>query len=355
MILGKPVLLLTIAMAQAPPAGPTGSGERPGARAPAARAVAQPGQASAKSSAAAPPGPVSVTATVSKSDVTVGETFTIELKATGPAGTEYTFAGEASADQLELRTLPLPPDAPAPEPGTHRYEAAVFALGELELPKVPVRYRLPDGTTGEAASEPIPIKVASLIPKQESDPKLADIRGPAGVGIGRAFWVAIALLLLLVVALGFWLLRRRRAETAPAEAPVPALAPDLEALAALAALAREGLAGRGELRPFYIRLSVIAKRYLERKLGAPILEMTSAETLAFLRAHPHGGELLPVVRELAEAADRIKFAKGQGLVPEAERHLASVQALVPALEARLRPAAAAGAGEGEGEGEGRAA
>ncbi len=75
--------------------------------------------------------------------------------------------------------------------------------------------------------------------------------------------------------------------------------------------------------------------------------MTSAETLAFLRGHPHGGELLPVVRELAEAADRIKFAKGEGLIPEAERHLASVQALVPALEARLRPAPPAG-GEAEG-------
>jgi hypothetical protein len=45
-----------------------------------------------------------------------------------------------------------------------------------------------------------------------------------------------------------------------------------------------------------------------------------------------------VVRDLAEAADRIKFAKGQGLVPEAERHLSSVRALVSALEAKLRPA-----------------
>ena len=134
------------------------------------------------------------------------------------------------------------------------------------------------------------------------------------------------------------LLRRRRAAVAPAAAPVPELAPDAEALRALEALAREGLPSRGELRPFYIRLSTIAKRYLERRLGAPILEMTSAETLAFLRAHSHGGELLPVVRDLAEAADRIKFAKAEGLVAEAERHLAAVQAFVPALEARLRPA-----------------
>jgi len=285
--------------------------------------------------------PVSVTATASKGEVTVGESFTIELKATGPAGTTYTFAGEATADELELRTVPAAPGAPAPEPGTHRYEAAVFALGELSVPPIPVRYRLPDGTAGEAASLPIALKVVSLLPRQEGEQKLADIRGPASVGIGRAFWVALGLALLTVAAIVILLLRRRRAAAAPVVAPVPELAPDVEALDALAALAKDDLPARGELRPFYIRLSTIAKRYLERRLGARVLEMTSAETLAFLRGHPLGGDLLPVVRDLAEAADRVKFAKGQGLVPEAERHLASVQALVPALEAKLRPAAPA--------------
>ena len=61
----------------------------------------------------------------------------------------------------------------------------------------------------------------------------------------------------------------------------------------------------------------------------------------------HGGDLLPVVRDLAEAADRIKFAKGQGLAQEAERHLAAVRALIPALEARLRPVATDATAEGK--------
>jgi hypothetical protein len=299
-------------------------------------AGATPAPAAAQADTQAPP--VSVTATASKSEVTVGETFTIELKATGPAGTTYSFDGEASADELELRSLAAAPDAPAPEPGTHRYEVAVFALGELQIPPLPVRYRLADGTQGEAASSPLSLKVVSLLPKDQAEQKLADIRGPARVGIGRAFWIALALALLLVAAVVVLLLRRKRRRTAPAAAPVPELAPDAEALGALETLAREGLPARGELRPFYIRLSAIAKRYLERRLGARVLEMTSAETFAFLRGHPHGGELLPVVRDLAEAADRIKFAQDRGLVAEAERHLASVRALVPALEARLRPA-----------------
>ena len=47
--------------------------------------------------------PVRVVATASKTEVTVGETFTIELKATGPPGTTYTFPGEAATEAFELR------------------------------------------------------------------------------------------------------------------------------------------------------------------------------------------------------------------------------------------------------------
>jgi hypothetical protein len=314
---------------------------------------AAPGAAPSAPSAAAEAtagSPVSVTATPSKSEVTVGEAFALELKATGPVGTTYTFAADASADALEIRTPPPPQEASGhaagPAPGTHRYEATVYALGEVQLPALPVRYTLPDGTAGEAASAPVTLKVVSLLPKDAAEQKLADIRGPAAVAIGAAFWIALALALLLVAALVAWLLRRRRRSTAPAVAPIPDVAPDVEALRALDALAGEGLPARGELRAFYIRLAAIAKRYLERRLSAPILEMTSAETVAYLRDHPHGGGLLPAVRELAEAADRVKFAKGEGVGPEAERHLQAVRTLVGALEAALCPPATDAGPEG---------
>ena len=309
-----------------------------GSAAPQAVAPAAPRPAAtAPLPAPTPEGPVRVAVTSSKSDVTVGETFTLELKATGPEGTTYTFPGEASNDALEMRTLPPAKEAAPPAaPGTHRYEAAVFTLGRAEIPPVPVRYRLPDGTTGEAASAPVTLKVVSLLPKGE-EPKLADVRPPVPVGIGRAFWIALAIALALVAALVVWLWRRRRDKMAPAAAPAPPLPPDVEALRALDALQAQGLPARGDHRAFYIALTAAAKRYLERRLKAPILEMTTAETLAFLRGHPQADGLHPTVRDVAEAADRIKFARGEGLVAEAERHIAAVRALVHALEARLAP------------------
>ena len=79
-------------------------------------------------------------ATATKTEVTVGEAFSVEVKATRPRGGHVTFPGEAVTDGFEMRTVPSDPlaeAAPAPEPGTHRYEAAVFALGEAEVPPIP--------------------------------------------------------------------------------------------------------------------------------------------------------------------------------------------------------------------------
>ncbi len=283
------------------------------------------------------PGPVQVQARADKAEVTVGETFTVEVRASGPAGTSFTFPAEASSESFDLRSVPVAPSGT----DVHRYRGMVFALGKVEIPPIAVRFQLPDGSQGETSSAPLEIEVGSLLPKNPEERKLADVRGPVGASVGRVFWIALGAALLLAGVLVYLLLRRRLRAKAPLAPPVPELPPAEEALRGLDALAARGLPARGDYRVFYIELVFLAKRYLERRLGAPVVEMTSAETLAFLRGHRDGGELLPIVRELAEAADRIKFARGDGLAEEAGRHLESVRRMVAALEGRLRPTPAA--------------
>jgi hypothetical protein len=286
-----------------------------------------------------------VTATASRTEVGVGETFTVDVAASGPAGTGWTFPAEAGNESVELRTPSPAPGAspPALPPGTHRYEAAAFALGEVEVPAVTVKYRLPDGTTGEAASAPVKLNIVSVLPKEQGQPQLADIRPPLALSIGLPFWIALGLAVLLLggllAGLLAWLLRRQR----PAAAPVvPAATAEEQARQALDALAASDLLGRGELRAFYIALIEIAKRYLERRLQAPILEMTSSETVAFLRAHQELHDLAFATRDLTNAADQVKFARGLAALDEAQRHLAMVRQLVETVEVRLRPAPARG-------------
>jgi hypothetical protein len=287
---------------------------------------------------------------VERDEVSVGEPFMVELRG-APAEAEWTFPEQAGSDDVDLVREPPPSPAPgaspapAPPPGTARYRAAVFTVKDVAVPPVTARWRLPDGSTGEATSAALPLRLVSLLPKDEQERALSDVHAPLPLAVGWPFWAALGMLALLAAGLVAWIARRRRPALAPAvDAPAPAA--DAEALQALQALASSGLLSRGEWRPFYIALAEVIKRYLERRLGAPVLEMTSAETLAFLRGHVHGEALLGGVRDLVGAADQVKFARGAAQAEEAARHLEGARGLVGTLEARLRAVEAAPAGEG---------
>ncbi len=272
-------------------------------------------------------------ASASKTSLTVGEAFVVEVTVAGPAGATFELPKEAGNESVELREAPAA--ASPPPPGVHRYDAMALALGDVELPAIDVPFRLADGTTGKATTEPIRLRVESVLPKDPKQQKLADIRGPVPLAIGTPFWVAVTIASLLIAGAVAWWLRRRR--PAPVVAAAAEVAPDVEALAALDRLAGAGMVERADYRAYYIALAEIAKRYLERRLGAPVLEMTSAEMASFLRDHPAASSFATSVRDLAGAADRVKFARGAGLEDEARRHLESARALVRGIEDRLRP------------------
>jgi hypothetical protein len=282
---------------------------------------------------------VSAKATASKAEVALGERFFVEVKVTAPAGTSFTFPAELVTDGAELRSPPRDPGVAAPPdpPGVHRYEAALFELTDAKVPSVVVRYRTPDGKEGEAATEPVAMKIASRLAKDADPQKIADIRGPVSLAVGPAFWIALGLLSLGLVALVVWLIRRRRPAADPTAAAPPPADPAAEARQALAALVASGLLARGDHRGFYIALTALAKRYLERRLGAPVLEMTTAEMVAFLREAPLARNLVTPMRDLANAADQVKFARGAGLHAEAERHLDAVRELIRTVEKALTP------------------
>jgi hypothetical protein len=274
---------------------------------------------------------VTVTATAAKTDVTVGEPFTLTVTAQGPPGTEFVFPGDVQDETIEIHPQP----AARPKPGEETYQAAVFALKDVAIPPLDVSYRLPDGTRGKAQTEAVPLNVRSLLPRDSQDQQLADIRPPLALTAGRAFYIALGLIVALLLGLGVWLWRRRRPVATPA--PVrPPIAPDVAAGTALDALAASDLLSRGEYRTFYIQLTDIAKRYLEARLAAPVLEMTTAEMIAFLRNEWKGSELADLMRDVSGAADQIKFARGQGGRALAEGHLDAVRRMIAAVEARRR-------------------
>ena len=284
------------------------------------------------------PGTPSVSATLSATEITVGETFFVDIAASGQADVIWSFPAQLGTGDLELvldLEEPLEGEPPL-APGTRRYRGMAFALDEVTLPPIPVGYRLGDGSEGEATTQAVTLRIVSLLPKDSEEQKLTDIRSPGSLDVGTEFWVALGILLAALAAVAVHLYRRRRPDAPVSSAP--RIPPDREALEALDALDGAGLLAAGQLRDYYIRLADIAKRYLERRLGAPVLEMTSSEAISYLKGHGDGRTLATPMRDLAGAADFVKFAKGVSPLEEAERHLRTARQIVEELEQRLRPA-----------------
>ncbi len=278
-------------------------------------------------SAASELAPPRLVAVPSVTTVTVGEPFIVTVRAQAPAGTSWSFPAEVTAADVTLKVV----ETPRGQDGA-LYQAAVFALDEVTIPAITATFKLPDGTRGEAKSEPVVVRVASLLPEDPEEQKLADLRPPMALPAGALFWIALGLSLLGVAGALTWWWRRRRVVGGTAPPKIPQLSPPEEARAALRQLDEAGLVERRELRGFYIELAVIAKRYLERRLDAPVLEMTSTETAAFLRDHPVARRLAAAVRELTSAADEVKFAGGQVDEVQARRHWQQAWDLVDELE-----------------------
>ena len=143
------------------------------------------------------------------------------------------------------------------------------SLEDAAVPPITVGYRQADGSTGSGASQPIPLHIVSLLPKDPEDQKPADVRPPVGIPFGAPFLVACGV-------------AARPDRGAPGAAPAPASqAQDGRRGRRSAARARRRrgpsrrsteLAGsrlltRSGSRSSTWRSRRLAKRYLERRLG----------------------------------------------------------------------------------------
>jgi len=117
-------------------------------------------------------------------------------------------------------------------------------------------------------------------------------------------WIAAALVgllgvLALVVFLVKYLARRIKEHR---------MSPIERAWVELDRLLRKGLPGRGRYKDFYVELTMVVRRYIQRKYGISAPHMTTEE---FLRAAKPTDEL----RRFLESADMVKFA-GVEATPE---------------------------------------
>jgi hypothetical protein len=186
--------------------------------------------------------------------------------------------------------------------------------GRLRIDPISVAFtdRRPkgDGRRQTVETEPITVEITSLL--GDKSPSLGDLRPPAGpieLPSHLAVWLwAILPAAAIAVATAWWLSRRRRRETA---AVAVILTPEQLANMELDALVASGLA-LNDVKQFYVELTSIVRRYIERTTGIRAPEQTTEEFLREIsRAQTFGSDECLRLRDFLESADLVKFAAHQ--------------------------------------------
>ncbi len=191
-----------------------------------------------------------------------------------------------------------------PEPAAKRYRLAPFAVEARDR-------RSPASPASTFATKPVLFPDsgarAAVTGEPEVEPKPEWIP-PTAKTVTLWIFAAIAAVSALAASLyGLTKLSRRVREYR--------LSPVERAMAELQRLLGRNLPGRGLYTEFYIELTMVVRRYIERTHGIRAPEQTTQEFLAAAAKHPlFTSEVLAQLQTFLESADLVKFA-GQEATP----------------------------------------
>jgi hypothetical protein len=184
-------------------------------------------------------------------------------------------------------------------------------VGRLRIDPIAVSYadRRPKGDNREHTieTEPLLIEVTSLL--GDKTPTLSDLHGPAAPVALRSrpyAWLwAILAVVLVVVAVMTWRKRHTHREKVVA---MKILTPEDLATGELDKLVASGLAV-SDIKQFYVELTAIVRRYIERTTGIRAPEQTTEEFLREIsRIKTFEQDMRMRLRDFLESADLVKFA-----------------------------------------------
>jgi hypothetical protein len=257
---------------------------------------------------------ISLTVTASSESVDVARDFEVVVRAVAPTGTvvslpdlrsrfrgfsvaedfsEEPFA-DANGDTTYVSSWRL-----VPKPCEKVYKLLPFAV---EL----VRNAGSDGATKESFYTS-PVYFKSPAPREavtggiEVDPQ-KDLP-PLSWKLVR--WSALVLLSAFAVLYGIW----RIVKLVARKIREHRMSPIERAMLELGRLLEKGLPGRGRYKDFYIELTMVVRRYIQRRHAVRAPNLTTDEFLRAAAANPaFTREALEGLRQFLESADMVKFA-----------------------------------------------
>jgi hypothetical protein len=292
-------------------------------------ATATPTGAPTSTAKAAPwTGPQSAVAKAEKSEVRLGEPFSVVVEIKHDPKEDWTLAPGLNLAPFVLEGQQRA-EAPAGSTAVTRFtlKLALFKLGAQDVPNLSFRVHTAAGDV-QSFSLPGPtVKGAGTV---KPDAQRRDIQGPVPLFLTSLRWLFLGLgilagLALIVYAVRWWRRRPKRAHAVPLTPPVPA---DMVALDGLRDLEAEGLPALGRFKEFHLRLSELLRTYLSSRFSITALDMTSSELLDDLARRPTDGLSLADMSWLTGQGDLAKFAKAQPSADDCKQALGMARQIV---------------------------
>ncbi len=279
-------------------------------------------------------GPVSVSARLlprPKRDLTVGDRFRLELTVRHYRNTKV---GEPFAPSLDpfmvIDRKSVTRYAGDTIVDVHTLTMAAFATGEVKIPPFIVPYP-GEGEVLAAASDSIPMKVASVMPKEMKD--INDLKPQIQFPNLLPIWIILGVLAAAGLGYAGWRLYRRYRRILLYGTPLPD--PWDEALAALERMPADDWLASGHFKRYYYTVSEILKRYLTRRFEFPAIDQTTTEIVRSMKAAKIPDR--EGFGDFFQRADMVKYAKFVPPSTEAAAVISTARELVKATTPKPEP------------------
>jgi hypothetical protein len=258
--------------------------------------------------------PVLISARVSPDPSSIGDLLELQVIAAYPRGISVNVPAGISFAPLHLVSI----TESAPEPTGEGLRKVIdielqhFDVGEAEIPAFSLTYVTQEGEVETVEVPAQPFSVNRLL-ANEPNPERAPDDAPISIEYPNVLAETIIYSTLATMAAGllFWLLLRRWLRRDRPQVVEPPIPPHESALLALEALEAAALVDDERFAEHYLRLTEIAKAYIEGRFAIEALDRTTDELNMALRRDPNS--VAPIdPRELIEflqGCDLIKFAR----------------------------------------------
>ncbi len=190
------------------------------------------------------------------------------------------------------------------------YKISIYETGDFELAPVIFKYVINGKEESRNTEKAIKIKVKSVLPEDAND--IRPIKAPQVFKTPvpyRFLYTAglIMLILLVLIVISYFLYRKYVVKKSHKEESLPLLPPEEEAHKSIDELIKLNLLHEGKIKDFYIALSDIVRRYVERRFTIMTFEKTTDEIIYQMRQKDI--TCVNNLKALLSDFDLVKFAK----------------------------------------------